>query len=50
MEECNTKLTDTSGNEMMVTGSSTVWIRPSKVDDEPNMDGDFYNIEVVVNG
>ena len=46
---CKTKLTDASGNEMSVVGCTKVWLRPSKLDGEDNLDGEFMEYELVVN-
>ena len=52
-ENCNTKLIDASGNEMTVTGSIRVRMRPSEVVGEdgehlPNKDGEAYEYDLVV--
>ena len=46
---CTTRLTDASGNEMSVTGCTTVWLRPSMLDGKANVEGEFVDYELVVN-
>ena len=48
-KDCDITLTDASGNEMTVVGSTMVWLRPSRMDGRSNTNGEYIEFNLVVN-